>query len=136
MSYKQLIDREATLEEALDEGYYIVWDDHNYQDMLMCSKDGPVMQPSIFIDNGNREVITKISKQMPLDFYINQDGERVEIKPTRTAPYLITVFDVTGGRKRVFEAVEVAKDVPFNPDELGEWNELQEKENEEDDYTF
>lgn len=136
MGYKQLIDKKATLDKALDEGYFFIWDDHIYQDMLMCGKSGPIMQPSFFIDNGNREVITKITRQMPLDFYINKDGERIKIEPTDAAPYLITVFNLVGGTKRVFEAVEVAKNAPFNPSELGEWNEPKEEEDESDDYTI
>ena len=52
---------------------------------------------------------------------INNDGKYVRIKPAEVSPYLISVFDTTTGKKTVYEAKEVATDVPFNPNELSDW---------------
>ena len=120
-AYKKRIDVTETLEAGLDEGGFFIMDDHMYRDMIHCGDNGPVMQPSLFIDNGNGFLITKFTKQIPLDFYINNDGKCVRIKPAEVSPYLISVFDTVTGKKTVYEAKEVAKDVPFNPNELSDW---------------
>lgn len=120
-AYKKRIDVTETLEAGLDEGGFFIMDDHMYRDMIHCGDNGPVMQPSLFIDNGNGFLITKFTKQIPLDFYINNDGRRVKIKPAEVSPYLISVFDTVTGKKTVYEAREVATDVPFNPNELSDW---------------
>lgn len=120
-SYKKKIDAYMTLEQGLDEGCFFIMDDRMYRDMLYCGDKGPVMQPSLFIDNGDGYLITRITKQFPLDFYVNEDGKRVKIKPAEVSPYLISVFDTTTGKKTVYEAKEVATDVPFNPNELSDW---------------
>lgn len=120
-SYIEDIDIEATLEEGVYDGGFFIMDDDMYRDMIHCGKDGPVMQPSLFIDNGDGYFITKFTKQKPLDFYINKDGEIVNIKPAKVSPYLIAVYNTETGKKTVFEAKEVATDVSFNPDELSDW---------------
>jgi hypothetical protein len=98
-SYMEDIDIEATLEEGVYDGGFFIMDDDMYRDMIHCGKDGPVMQPSLFIDNGDGYFITKFTKQKPLDFYINKDGEVVDIKPAKVSPYLITVFNTETGKK-------------------------------------
>ena len=120
-SYKNKIDVNETIEEALDEGYFFIMDDHMYKDMLYCGDKGPIMQPSLFIDNGGGYLITKITKQFPLDFYINKNGKMVRIKPAEVSPYLISIYDTSTGKKVVYEAKEVATDIKFNPDELSDW---------------
>ena len=110
------INREETLQVAqVVEG--CMWFKNNCYEQNQLNTEGNVVQSSLFIDD-EIDTVVKITKQFPIDFYINQKGNCVKTKAPIVDPFSITVYNTSDQLKTIYRVIEVEKDVPFDDREL------------------
>lgn len=113
------INRAATLQcSFIEDGYW--WNHDNVvYDGEKLNKEGNVVQVSIMVETDGGEQIIKITRQFPLNYYIDNDGNYIETKAPKVSPFLITVYSPEDNLKTVYKVVKVEEDVEYQPSELG-----------------
>lgn len=110
------IDREATLQVA-KAWEKCLWFRGNFYGNHELSTEGNVFKSSLVVD-GFSDPIVKITRQYPLDFYIDMDGNRVETIAPTVDQFSLVTYNTDNDLKTIYKVVEVAKDIPFTFDEF------------------
>lgn len=110
------IDRDETLWVAELDGM-LSWipASNSYQNKL--NNEGTVLESSLIIGI-DTDTVVKITRQFPLDFYINNKGRLVETDPPVVDPFKIEVYYPGDGLKTIYKVIEVEKDVSYNDNEI------------------
>lgn len=110
------IDYQYTLSVAIEENMsHIMTMPDSHQ--IKLHSEGKVLESSLIVGK-DTDTVVKITKQIPLGFYIDKKGKYIESKTPMVDPFKIIVYYPCDGIKTVYKVVEVQKDVPYDVKEL------------------
>ena len=110
------IDRITTL-YTLGYEEFLYWPVGEFRTIRDLNEEGNVIRNSLVIDSCDE--LIKITKQYPINFYCNTEGEWVDIEKPEVDEFIVERYFPDDGYKQVYKLVLVEDEVPYKEEELG-----------------
>ena len=81
------------------------------------NSEGNVLESSLILGK-DTDTVVEITRQIPLGFYIDNEGVCIKSNAPTVPPFKITVYYPCDGLKTVYKVTEVEKEVLFDEKEL------------------